>query len=376
MGKAQFSHQCIAPGLIRTDFARALWDNPQTLKTVTARTPLGRIDETDEIAGAAVYLVSKAVHDRADHRHRWRRDDCRLKLTIASPIRQAMKPTAQVDSDMAESVSSAFEAIPGALDCGALIICDHASNAIPPGYGTLGLPPEALDRHIAYDIGAADATRALAAQLGAPAVLSTYSRLLIDPNRGLDDPTLVMRYSDGAIVPGNAYIDVPEIARRSARFWAPYRQEVAATVDAMMATGEPPALISIHSFTPVMRSLARPWKIGVLWDLDGRIPTPLIEALIAEPDLRDDEVGDNEPYDGALAGDTIDEIATSRGLANALIEIRQDLIAERSHAVAWAERIGRLLAPIIADRRLRGPADFGSRAWATDHRRGKPASAT
>jgi predicted N-formylglutamate amidohydrolase len=277
---------------------------------------------------------------------------------------------------MTESAYPAFEAVPGALDCGALIICDHASNAIPPGYGTLSLPPEVLDRHIAYDIGAADASRALAAQLGAPAVLSTYSRLLIDPNRGLDDPTLVMRYSDGAIVPGNAYVDSAEIARRSARFWEPYRREVATTVDAMMATGEPPALISIHSFTPVMRSLARPWKIGVLWDLDGRIAKPLIEALIAEPDLRADEVGDNEPYDGALAGDAIDEIATSRGLANALIEIRQDLIAERNHAIAWAERIGRLLAPIIADPQSRAPTDFGSRAWAIDHRRGKPSSAT
>jgi predicted N-formylglutamate amidohydrolase len=277
---------------------------------------------------------------------------------------------------MAESAYSAFEVVPGALDCGALIICDHASNAVPRGYGTLGLPPEALERHIAYDIGAADATRALAARLGAPAVLSTYSRLLIDPNRGLDDPTLVMRYSDGAIVPGNAYIDAAEIVRRGERFWAPYRQEVAATVDAMMATGEPPALISIHSFTPVMRSLARPWKIGLLWDRDGRITKPLIEALITEQDLRAEEVGDNEPYDGALAGDTIDEIATSRGLTNVLIEIRQDLIAERSQAVAWAERIGRLLAPIIANRRSREPTDLGSRARAIDHRRGKRSSAT
>ena len=277
---------------------------------------------------------------------------------------------------MTESVYSAFEAVPGALDSGALIICDHASNAIPPGYGTLGLPSEALGRHIAYDIGAAEVTRALAAQLGAPSVLSTYSRLVIDPNRGLDDPTLVMRYSDGAIVPGNAYIDAAEIARRSARFWAPYRQEVAATVDAMMAADEPPALISIHSFTPVLRSLARPWKIGVLWDRDGRIPKPLIEALLAEPDLRADEVGDNEPYDGALAGDTIDEIATSRGLANALIEIRQDLIAERNNAVTWAERIGRVLRPILADRRSRESADLGSRARTIAHRRGKPSSAT
>jgi predicted N-formylglutamate amidohydrolase len=276
---------------------------------------------------------------------------------------------------MAEAAYSAFEAIPGALDSGALIVCDHASNAIPADYVTLGLPREALERHIAYDIGAAEVTRALAALIGAPAVLSTYSRLIIDPNRGLEDPTLVMRYSDGAIVPGNAYIDAAEIDRRSARFWAPYRQEIAATVDAMMATGEPPALISIHSFTDVWRGFSRPWKIGVLWDRDDRIPKPLIQALIAEPDLSADDVGDNEPYDGALAGDTIDATATSRGLANALIEIRQDQIAERTNALAWAERIARLLRPILADARSRAPADFGTRARGQAHGRGKPSSA-
>jgi predicted N-formylglutamate amidohydrolase len=283
-----------------------------------------------------------------------------------------MKPTVQVDPGMAEAACSAFEAIHGALDSGALIICDHASNTIPPGYGTLGLARETLGRHIAYDIGAAEVTRALAAQLGAPAVLSTYSRLIIDPNRGLDDPTLVMRYSDGAIVPGNAYIDAVEIARRSRRFWTPYRQEIAATVDAMTATGEPPAVISIHSFTAIWRGLSRPWKIGVLWDRDERIPKPLLEALLAEPDLCADDVGDNEPYDGALAGDTIDATATSRGLANALIEIRQDLIAKRNKGMAWGERIARLLRPILADRRSRAPADFGTRAQSAAHGRGKP----
>ena len=105
-------------------------------------------------------------------------------------------------------------------------------------------------------------TRALAGLIGAPAVLSTYSRLLIDPNRGLDDPTLVMRYSDGAIVPGNAYVDAAEIARRSPRFWAPYRQEIEATVDAMIATAEPPALISIHSFTDVWRGFSVRGRLG------------------------------------------------------------------------------------------------------------------
>ena len=287
-----------------------------------------------------------------------------------------MKATAEFDSRMVEGAYAAFEAIPGALDAGALIVCDHASNAIPPDYGTLGLPREALERHIAYDIGAADVTRALAKSLGAPAVLSTYSRLIIDPNRGLDDPTLVMRYSDGAIVPGNAYIDAGEIARRSAQFWEPYRQKIATTVNAMIATGEPPALISVHSFTNVWRGFSRPWKIGVLWDRDDRIPKPLVQGLLAEGDLFADDIGDNEPYDGALAGDTIDAIATSRGLANALIEIRQDLIAEKKHAVAWAERIARILRPILADGMSRAPADFGSRARGDAHGRGKPSAAT
>ena len=287
-----------------------------------------------------------------------------------------MEPRAEINCGTAEAAYSAVEAIPGALDSGALVICDHASNGIPSGYGTLGLKREALERHIASDIGAADVSRALAALIGAPAVLSTFSRLVIDPNRGLDDPTLVMRYSDGAIVPGNAYIDAAEIARRASQFWAPYRERINATVEAMMATGEPPALISIHSFTDVWRGFARPWKIGILWDRDDRIAKPLIEALLAEPDLSAGQVGDNEPYDGGLPGDTIDAIATARGLANALIEIRQDLVGETKGALAWAKRIARLLKPILADRRSRAPPDFGARARGEADRRGKPSSAT
>jgi predicted N-formylglutamate amidohydrolase len=257
---------------------------------------------------------------------------------------------------------SPVESVAGALDAGVLIVCDHASNAIPPGMDSLGLPPEALERHIAYDIGAADVARALAAHLGAPAVLSSFSRLVIDPNRGADDPTLVMRYSDGSIVPGNAKADAAEIARRRERFWAPYRDRVAATIEAMIATGEPPALVSVHSFTPVWRGAARRWKVGVLWDLDGRIARPLLDALAADPDLGPKAVGDNEPYDGALSGDTVDAVATARGLANALIEIRQDLIAKPQGALAWAERFARLLKPILADRAAREPRDLGSRA--------------
>ena len=273
-----------------------------------------------------------------------------------------MDRTARANLEPAGPAFSPVEAVGGPLDAGVLLICDHASNALPPEYGSLGLKREALARHIAYDIGAASLARALASRLNAPAVLSTFSRLLIDPNRGADDPTLVMRYSDGAIVPGNARVDAAEIASRRARFWAPYRDKIAATVEAMLATGEPPALVSIHSFTPVWRGAQRRWKVGVLWDRDDRIPKPLLEGLRAEPDLSAQGIGDNEPYDGALAGDTIDAVATARGLANALLEVRQDLIADPASAAAWADRLARLMKPILADRETRAPRDFGSRA--------------
>jgi predicted N-formylglutamate amidohydrolase len=254
------------------------------------------------------------------------------------------------------------ERIEGALEAGAIVICDHASNNIPAEYAELGLSRQSLERHIAYDIGAAWLTRRLAHLLGAPAVLSTFSRLLIDPNRGADDPTLVMRLSDGAIVPGNARVGAEEIERRRLLYWAPYRHAVAETVDAVLATGIAPAIVSIHSFTPVWRAAVRPWKVGVLWDRDQRLAVPLLQALAAEVDLAPEAVGDNEPYDGALEGDTIDDIATARGLANALIEVRQDLIATEAGALAWAERLSRLLKPIIARPELRKAVNFGSRA--------------
>ena len=238
------------------------------------------------------------------------------------------------------------ETVAGRLDAGALVICDHARNAFPDAYARLGLPPEALERHIAYDIGARDLTLALASRLQAPAVLSTFSRLLIDPNRGADDPTLVMRYSDGAIVPGNARVDDAEIARRLTRYWRPYREAVEATALAMQAA-RAPALISVHSFTPVWRGVPRPWKVGLLYDRDDRLARPLLAALAADG-LAAHEIGDNEPYAGGLKGDTIDDVATSRGWPNVLIEVRQDLIATPETARAWGERLARLLRAALA----------------------------
>ena len=239
------------------------------------------------------------------------------------------------------------ERIDGRLDSGVLILCDHARNAFPPEYGTLGLPPEALTRHIAYDIGAAWLTRRLAARIGAPAILSTFSRLLIDPNRGADDPTLVMRYSDGAIVPGNARVDAAEIDRRTEAYWRPYRDCIQATAEAMRSAGREPAIVSIHSFTPVWRGFARPWKVGVLYDRDDRLARAVLRGL-AEEGLSPHEIGDNEPYRGGLPGDTIDAVATGRGWRNALIEVRQDLIATRAAAEDWGDRLARLLTKALA----------------------------
>jgi predicted N-formylglutamate amidohydrolase len=245
------------------------------------------------------------------------------------------------------------EIIPGATASGALILCDHASSAVPPELGDLGVPAAEFRRHIAYDIGAAAVARALAAHLNAPAILTRFSRLVIDPNRGRDDPTLVMRLSDGAVVPGNARVDEAEIQRRIARFYDPYDASITAAIDGAMRAGHPPCIISVHSFTPVWRGWPRPWHVGLLWDMDQRFARPLLDGLAAEPGL---VVGDNEPYDGALAGDTLDRHGTARGLANALIEIRQDLIATNEGAAEWAARFAGLLKPLLADERRRLPA--------------------
>ncbi len=236
------------------------------------------------------------------------------------------------------------EIIPGALDGGLILLCDHASNALPPEYGSLGLAPEQFERHIAWDIGAAAVTRALAARFGAPAVLTRFSRLLIDPNRGADDPTLVMKISDGAIVPGNVGADGDEVGRRRDSYWLPYRQRAAGLIDSMIEAGRPPAILSIHSFTPFWKGVARPWEVGLLWDNDPRMAQALLERfepLLASP------IGDNEPYDGALVGDTLYDLGTARGLAHVIVELRQDLIASAEGAARWAGAVANALAPVL-----------------------------
>jgi predicted N-formylglutamate amidohydrolase len=199
-------------------------------------------------------------------------------------------------------------------------------------------------------------------RLGAPAVLSTFSRLLIDTNRGEDDPTLIMRLSDGTVVPGNAAVDEEERARRVRLYYRPYHAAIDAAVDRALAAGRPPILVSIHSFTPVWRGRVRPWHAGILWDKDARLAAAMIEALRSDPEL---VTGDNEPYSGALANDTMSRHGTGRGLAHALVEIRQDLIGEEAGAIAWADRLAPILAAINAREEMHTRIQPGSRAGQT-----------
>ncbi|MEZ5733436.1 MAG: N-formylglutamate amidohydrolase [Paracoccaceae bacterium] len=221
-----------------------------------------------------------------------------------------------------------------------LVTCDHATNRVPDCLGgTLGIAPADMARHIAYDVGAAGVARHLAARLNAPAILSDFSRLVIDPNRGEDDPTLVMKLYDGTIIPANRNVDAAETERRLNAFHRPYHDAYA-----ILAARRPDTVIcAVHSFTPRLNGRAqRPWQIGVLYShLDERLAKPLIARLVAEGFV----TGDNEPYLGHLDGDAIDRHALQPGRPNVLIELRNDLIAQEDGQIAWADR----LAPILDD---------------------------
>jgi len=240
---------------------------------------------------------------------------------------------------MSESAYQAYnEQKPARL----LFLCDHASNAVPPDLDLLGLTEADFARHIAYDIGAAELTRALADLWQAPALLARWSRLVVDLNRGNDDPTVVMKLSDGRIIPGNRDLDRKGIKDRVRQFHAPYHAAIATKIRDAASAGIAPILVSMHSFTPLWRGHPRPWHIGVLWDRDGRLALPLLERLRREPDIT---VGDNEPYSGELENDTLYRHGTMNGLPHVLIEVRQDLIADRAGVEHWGKR----LKPILGD---------------------------
>ena len=246
-----------------------------------------------------------------------------------------------------------FEEISGRAPL--LLVCDHASNRVPAALSGLGLPRARLAEHIAVDIGAAAVTRLLRPALDASAILAGYSRLVIDCNRALDDPSSIPAASDGIAIPGNRDLSPGGRDARRAEIFTPYHAAIARCLFAMPSV---PALIAIHSFTPVMADFVRPWHIGVLWADDARISLPLLAALSDEPGL---VVGDNEPYSAREPrGYTVFRHAHGPGLPHVAVEIRQDLIADAAGALEWAKRLARLLAPILAEATLYRAAPRGA----------------
>ena len=219
-----------------------------------------------------------------------------------------------------------------------VLVCDHASNAVPAHMERLGLDQAELDRHIGWDIGAAMVTRSLSAWLDAPAYFSGYSRLVVDCNRPVGSPTAMPAVSDGTVVPANQSISPEEAAARTDAFFRPYHDAIAACLDRAIGFGAVPILVAVHSFTPVFDGFARPWEVGLLYEHDDRLVQPLKEALAAlRPGLT---IGDNEPY--AIVGPSDYSIPVhgqGRGLPHIEIELRQDLIGTEEGARSWAETL-------------------------------------
>lgn len=233
---------------------------------------------------------------------------------------------------------SVAQVIDGAADI--LILCDHASNRVPAEVD-LGIDPALLAKHIAIDIGAAAVSETLAADLDAPAILATVSRLVIDLNREPDSPGLIPRVSDGHTISGNG-----EAARveRIARFHAPYHR----TIADMIRARRPKLLVSVHSFTPRLEQHDgndRPWEIGILYNRDARAARIGIELFEAA----DVVTGDNQPYSGRVLNATMNRHAEGNGIPYLGIEIRNDLISDPAGVAHWAQ----LLAGIVKDARNR-----------------------
>lgn len=230
-----------------------------------------------------------------------------------------------------------------------VLMCDHAGQALPAEYGTLGLAQSVFDEHVAYDIGAANLARRISDRLDAPAVMARHSRLLIDPNRAPDHPGLIPQSSDGTDIPGNLAVDSVERARRKAAYYDPFHKAVDSLIGRRRAQGLVPAIVGIHSFTPIMQGAGRPWQAGVLWNRDPRLAEPLIAYLRRDSNLA---VGDNQPYSGRLLGYSMDHHGGDNGFANMVIEVRQDLIDEPSKAATWGDLLADALIEIEQDRRV------------------------
>lgn len=231
-----------------------------------------------------------------------------------------------------------------------LLVADHASPYFPAAINQLGLADWVLERHVAWDIGSDKLARFLADELDAQAVLAGFSRLIVDPNRQPDDSSAFPEISDGIAIPGNIGLGEEQKALRIQSFFKPYHDKISSRLEEFSENGVVPAIISVHTCSPVFDRVVRPWHIGIMWDKDPRIPVPLMRRLEQMEGIC---IGDNEPYSGRHPNDfTIDYHAEPAGLPHVGIEVRQDLVSSEDGARIWAGILAEGLSEILSDRDL------------------------
>lgn len=242
-----------------------------------------------------------------------------------------------------------FEAVNRRAKAPVMVCCDHAGRHIPAPLGDLGVEAGAMETHIACDIGARQVSEMLARRFDAPLLLANYSRLVIDLNRHLDDPTLIPEVSDGVAIPGNAGLSSAQRRRRIEQWFRPYHQRYGEMVGRLQARFARPLIVSVHSFTPRLQGARRPWDFGVLWEHQRRVAQSLIANLRRNPGLR---IGSNQPYHARdPLGYAMVVHAQARDTDMALIEIRQDHITHRAGQRWAADILYRAIAPLLDDSR-------------------------
>jgi predicted N-formylglutamate amidohydrolase len=225
-----------------------------------------------------------------------------------------------------------------------VLTCDHAGWAVPAALDNLGLPDAEMNRHIAYDIGAADLARKLAARLDAPLIMQSYSRLVIDCNRHPNVAESVIVESDGTLVPANQTLGETERTQRVEEIHRPYHDAIRDSLESREESGHPTILLSVHSCTPAMNGFARPWHAGLLYNRDPRFCRALMPILqAAAPGLT---LAFNQPYTVDDESDyTIPVHGEGRGLHHGLVEIRNDQLVGEEGLERWAD----LLAASVSE---------------------------
>ncbi len=216
-----------------------------------------------------------------------------------------------------------------------LIIADHASNYVSKENNKLGLPDSFLNQHIAFDLGVKELSSDLSNRLKCKVIQGKYSRLLIDLNRDLTDPTVIPEIVDRKIIPGNIGLSKSEVKLRVKKIYNKYHQEI----DRTIKNEQVKVILSLHSFNPIFKDKKRLLEFGILSNEDKTLSSIIIDQLR----LQKINVGDNKPYKGDLIGDSMYRHGLRNKLPHALIEVRNDLLSNTTKI----KRVSRLLHKII-----------------------------